>query len=128
MVDRPAPQKHLASLPSLRPRHVTSYLDMHVGLVPKQRMSAPVRVERRSAHIRIDVLEPDGGIIQGDRSPKPPRQHPAGALHRRVVDHRPRQPPRLSVIRQRSEEHTSEPQSPRYLESRLRLEKKKKQI
>src|SRR6266852_7081789 len=53
MIDRPAPQKHLATFPSLRPRHVTSHLDVHIGLIAKQGMRAPIGVERRVAQIRV---------------------------------------------------------------------------
>src|SRR6266849_3856761 len=99
-IGRTSSQEHLATHALLRPRHGAPHLDLHVLLIAKQRMGTPVGKQRSIAGVRIHVLEPDGGIAQGDPPTELPRQHSAGAFHRRVVDHRPRQPPRLTVIRQ----------------------------
>src|SRR5258708_11135636 len=100
MVHRPAPQKHLATFPSLRPSHVTCHLNVHISLVAKQGMGAPVSQQRLRPDISVRVRQPNRVLAKVNSAPQPPWQHSARALERGIVEDRPRQPPRLSVVRQ----------------------------
>ncbi len=91
-------QKYLPTCPCLRSRHRAPNMYLHVRLIAKQGMGAPIRKQRLRPDIPVRVAQPHRVLAELDATPQPPWQHSARALERGIVEHRPRQAPRLSVV------------------------------
>jgi hypothetical protein len=63
-------------------------------------MRAPIRKQRLRPVISVRVRQPHRALTELNATPQPPWQHSARALKRGIVKYRPRQAPRLSMVRQ----------------------------
>ena len=91
-------QKYLPARSCLRSRHRAPSLHLHIRLIAKQRMCAPIGQQRLGPVISVCIRKPDPVLAKLNATPQPPWQHSARALERGIVEHRPRQAPRLPVV------------------------------
>ncbi len=93
-------QKYLPTCPCLRSRHRAPRVHLHIRLISKQGMCAPVGQQRLRPVISVRVRQPHRAFGKHNAPSQPPWQHSARALERGIVNHRPRQAPGLSVVGQ----------------------------
>jgi len=114
-------QKYLLACPRLRSRHRAPNMYLHVRLVAKQGMGAPIRQQRLRPDIPVRVRQPNCVLVKVNPTPQPPWQDSAGALERGIVEHSPWQAPRLSVVRQLDPLERSRPWVPGRIDARHHL-------